>query len=99
MSASGAAGPARCGRRRAGGPEAHGVTPSRPAMPGAAAGGTPPPDGAFAEPRTPIPLLGGEVHLALVFSGGPGEVSRPLRILVPWYPAVQGSGLKNVSAT
>ena len=55
--------------------------------------------GACAEPRTSIPLLAGEVHRALVFSGGPGEVSSPLRIFVPWYPAVQGSGLKNVSAT
>ena len=60
-----------------------GVRPSSPAIPGEAAGGTPPPGGAFAEPRTFIPLLGGEVHLALVFSGGPGEVSSPLRILVP----------------
>jgi hypothetical protein len=41
-------------------------------MPDEAADGTPPPGGAFAEPRTSVPLLGGEVHLALVFSGGPG---------------------------
>ena len=39
------------------------------------------------------------MHRALVFSGGPGEVSSPLRIFVPWYPAVHGSGLKKVSAT
>src|SRR6266704_324214 len=72
----------------------HGPTPSRLARPELDAGA-----GAFAEPRTSIPLLGGEVHRALVFSGGPGEVSSPLRIFVPWYPSVHGSGLKKVSAT
>src|SRR5438552_3816083 len=68
-------------------------------MPEEAAGGTPPPDGALAEPRTSIPLLAGEAHRAPVFSGGPAEVSSPLRTVVPWYPEVHGSGLKNVSAT
>src|SRR6202011_795320 len=45
--------------------------------PAGTAGGTPPPDGAFADPRTSTPLLAGSVQLALAFSGGPGEVSRP----------------------
>src|SRR6516165_3509051 len=71
----------------------HGDSPSRAATPAESG------EGACAEPRTLIPLLAGEVHRAWVFSGGPGEVSRPLRIFVPWYPAVHGSGLKNVSAT
>src|SRR5262249_52381678 len=74
------------GRERSG--RAHGATPSRAARPDDAAGA-----GACAEPRTSIPLLAGEVHRALVFSGGAGEVSRPLRT------GVHGSGLKNVSAT
>src|SRR5262252_1538561 len=72
---------------------AHGDSPSRAATPAESG------DGACAEPRTLIPLLAGEVHRAWVFSGGPGEVSSPLRTFVPWYPAVHGSGLKNVSAT
>src|SRR6185437_2541183 len=72
-------------------------TPSRFARPGCAAGGTAPPDGAFAVPRTSTPLLAGSVQPAAVLSGA-GDVSSPLRMTVPPYPAVQGSGLKKVSA-
>src|SRR6266566_9056140 len=64
------------GRDRSGQP--HGPTPNRLARPELDSGA-----GAFAEPRTSIPVLGGEVHRELVFSGGPGEVSSPLRIFVP----------------
>src|SRR5262249_58656847 len=54
---SGQTGPPRGQRGRE--PGAHGVTPSRPVIPGAAAGGTPPLGGALAEPRTSVPLLAG----------------------------------------
>jgi hypothetical protein len=42
-------------------------------------GGTPPPEGACAEPRTSVPVLADDVQLADVFSGGAGEVFSPFR--------------------
>src|SRR5262249_57097255 len=78
-------------------PRGHGETPSSLASPGCTAGGTPPPGGAFAEPRTSTPLLAGRVHRAAGLSV-PGDVSRPLRDRVPPYPAVHGSGAKKGTA-
>src|SRR5258708_23104579 len=70
------AGPAAGSAGRASAPGSDAAETSEP---GCAGSGTPPPEGALAEPRTSIPLEAGLAQRAAVFSPGPGEVSSPLR--------------------